>query len=178
MTSKLSGIFDVDFCFIRVHKTHAFTFSATRIDFITLIACDIHKRDFLIVSGFHLFIKKSVQILSRNEWAISSVTSGLPYLTVNSPFSRLCVLVSNIAITFSIEVSILSAKALPVVKSNSIKRDFFISVVFCIDKCLPPFCRQRTKKRATFSRNPLFYLVELAGVEPASEIPTSSALHA
>ncbi|CDH06072.1 hypothetical protein XBO1_2110075 [Xenorhabdus bovienii str. oregonense] len=35
-----------------------------------------------------------------------------------------------------------------------------------------------TKKRATLSCNPLFYLVELAGVEPASEIPTSSVLHA
>ena len=34
------------------------------------------------------------------------------------------------------------------------------------------------EKGATFSRNPLFYLVELAGVEPASEIPTSSVLHA
>ena len=34
------------------------------------------------------------------------------------------------------------------------------------------------QKWATLSRNPLFYLVELAGVEPASEIPTSSALHA
>ncbi len=33
-------------------------------------------------------------------------------------------------------------------------------------------------KGATFSRNPLIYLVELAGVEPASEIPTSSVLHA
>ena len=28
------------------------------------------------------------------------------------------------------------------------------------------------KKGVTFSRNPLFYLVELAGVEPASEIST------
>ena len=28
------------------------------------------------------------------------------------------------------------------------------------------------QKGATLSRNPLFYLVELAGVEPASEIPT------
>ncbi|MDQ4845364.1 hypothetical protein RCD49_29155, partial [Klebsiella pneumoniae] len=28
------------------------------------------------------------------------------------------------------------------------------------------------KKGVTLSRNPLFYLVELAGVEPASEIPT------
>ncbi len=34
------------------------------------------------------------------------------------------------------------------------------------------------QKGATLSRNPLFYLVELAGVEPASEIPTSSVLHA
>ncbi len=33
-------------------------------------------------------------------------------------------------------------------------------------------------KGATLARNPLFYLVELAGVEPASEIPTSSVLHA
>ncbi len=35
-----------------------------------------------------------------------------------------------------------------------------------------PFCRHWHKKGATLSRNPLFYLVELAGVEPASEIPT------
>ena len=28
------------------------------------------------------------------------------------------------------------------------------------------------RKGVTFSRNPLFYLVELAGVEPASEIST------
>ncbi len=34
------------------------------------------------------------------------------------------------------------------------------------------------EKGATLARNPLFYLVELAGVEPASEIPTSSVLHA
>ncbi|CDL79239.1 conserved hypothetical protein [Xenorhabdus cabanillasii JM26] len=34
------------------------------------------------------------------------------------------------------------------------------------------------EKGAAFSRNPLFYMVELAGVEPASEIPTSSVLHA
>ncbi len=34
------------------------------------------------------------------------------------------------------------------------------------------------EKGATLSRNPLIYLVELAGVEPASEIPTSSVLHA
>ncbi|CDG88174.1 hypothetical protein XBFFL1_2410013 [Xenorhabdus bovienii str. feltiae Florida] len=33
-------------------------------------------------------------------------------------------------------------------------------------------------KRVTLACNPLFYLVELAGVEPASEIPTSSVLHA
>ncbi len=45
-------------------------------------------------------------------------------------------------------------------------------------KTLSPFCRHWHKKGATFSRNPLFYLVELAGVEPASEIPTSSVLHA
>ncbi len=34
------------------------------------------------------------------------------------------------------------------------------------------------EKGATLPRNPLIYLVELAGVEPASEIPTSSVLHA
>ncbi|TGC52061.1 hypothetical protein C9E92_09855 [Salmonella enterica subsp. enterica serovar Wilhelmsburg] len=33
------------------------------------------------------------------------------------------------------------------------------------------FAATGIKKGATFSRNPLFYLV-LAGVEPASEIPT------
>ncbi|OPK00437.1 hypothetical protein B1R44_03955 [Serratia marcescens] len=37
-----------------------------------------------------------------------------------------------------------------------------------------PFCRHLQEKGATFSRNPLFYLLELAGVEPASEITTSS----
>ncbi len=36
----------------------------------------------------------------------------------------------------------------------------------------------RKDKGATLSRNPLFYLVELAGVEPASEISTPSVLHA
>ncbi|EBW1311928.1 hypothetical protein ECA91_23435 [Salmonella enterica subsp. enterica serovar Mbandaka] len=36
------------------------------------------------------------------------------------------------------------------------------------------FAATAKQKGATFSRNPLFYLVELAGVEPASEIPTSS----
>ena len=40
------------------------------------------------------------------------------------------------------------------------------------------FAATTKEKGATFSRNPLFYLVELAGVEPASEIPTSSVLHA
>ncbi|MEA7595377.1 hypothetical protein ONR49_26525, partial [Salmonella enterica subsp. enterica serovar Virginia] len=34
------------------------------------------------------------------------------------------------------------------------------------------FAATTKEKGATFSRNPLFYLVELAGVEPASEIPT------
>lgn len=34
------------------------------------------------------------------------------------------------------------------------------------------------RQGATLSRNPLFYLVELAGVEPASEISTPSVLHA
>ncbi len=36
----------------------------------------------------------------------------------------------------------------------------------------------RKDKGVTLSRNPLFYLVELAGVEPASEISTPSVLHA
>ena len=40
------------------------------------------------------------------------------------------------------------------------------------------FAATTKEKGATLSRNPLFYLVELAGVEPASEIPTSSVLHA
>nr|WP_106501381.1 hypothetical protein [Escherichia coli] len=34
------------------------------------------------------------------------------------------------------------------------------------------FAATTKKKGATLSRNPLIYLVELAGVEPASEIPT------
>ncbi|MKC70405.1 hypothetical protein DU127_09905 [Salmonella enterica subsp. enterica] len=34
------------------------------------------------------------------------------------------------------------------------------------------FAATTKEKGATFSRNPLFCLVELAGVEPASEIPT------
>lgn len=64
-----------------------------------------------------------------------------------------CVLVNvpqnvyDALVSLAFNVGILSAKALPVVKSNSIKRDFCISLVLCIDKCLPPFCRQRTKKR-------------------------------
>ncbi|HAW5437419.1 TPA: hypothetical protein JLZ09_003860 [Escherichia coli] len=40
------------------------------------------------------------------------------------------------------------------------------------------FAATTKEKGATLSRNPLIYLVELAGVEPASEIPTSSVLHA
>ncbi|KDX92341.1 hypothetical protein AC47_4182 [Escherichia coli 2-316-03_S3_C3] len=34
------------------------------------------------------------------------------------------------------------------------------------------FAATTKEKGATLSRNPLIYLVELAGVEPASEIPT------
>ncbi len=41
-----------------------------------------------------------------------------------------------------------------------------------------PFAATTKEKGATFSRNPLFYLVELGGFEPPSEIPTSSVLHA
>nr|DAL81041.1 MAG TPA: hypothetical protein [Caudoviricetes sp.] len=40
---------------------------------------------------------------------------------------------------------------------------------------LPPL---EKKKGLRFHVTPLFYLVELAGVEPASEISTSSVLHA
>ncbi|TXC29704.1 hypothetical protein, partial [Salmonella enterica] len=39
------------------------------------------------------------------------------------------------------------------------------------------FAATTKEKGATFSRNPLFYLVELAGVEPASEIPTYYFYH-
>ncbi|PQY62146.1 hypothetical protein C5942_14130 [Cronobacter sakazakii] len=49
-------------------------------------------------------------------------------------------------------------------------------VFLCLPSPQPKRCRHFAatgiKKGATFSRNPLFYLVELAGVEPASEIPT------
>ncbi|HBA6903896.1 TPA: hypothetical protein J1V71_003357 [Escherichia coli] len=40
------------------------------------------------------------------------------------------------------------------------------------------FAATTKEKGATLLRNHLIYLVELAGVEPASEIPTSSVLHA
>jgi len=43
---------------------------------------------------------------------------------------------------------------------------------------LSPLCRHWKEKGATLSRNPLFYLVELGGFEPPSEITTPSALHA
>lgn len=66
MTSKLSGIFDVDFSFIRVHKTHVFAFSATRIDFITLIACDTHKRDFFNRLGLP-FVHKEISTNTVKE---------------------------------------------------------------------------------------------------------------
>ncbi|EAA3628509.1 TPA_asm: hypothetical protein G1T00_07575 [Salmonella enterica subsp. enterica serovar Typhi str. CT18] len=39
------------------------------------------------------------------------------------------------------------------------------------------FVATTKEKGATFSRNPLFYLVELAGVEPASEIPAYPVLY-
>lgn len=40
------------------------------------------------------------------------------------------------------------------------------------------FAATLKKKEVTLSRNPLFYLVELGGFEPPSEITTPSALHA
>ena len=43
---------------------------------------------------------------------------------------------------------------------------------------LLPFSLNRQRKRVSISANPLFYLVEAAGLEPASEKPTLKALHA
>ena len=47
-----------------------------------------------------------------------------------------------------------------------------------IDKFLWAIGGQSKEKGLSVSAKPLFYLVEAAGLEPASRTPTSKALHA
>jgi len=67
---------------------------------------------------------------------------------------------------------------LPRTSINSAARDGPASVAGAVALTAWTQIGHGQKKEVTFSRNLLFCLVELAGVEPASEIPTSSVLHA